>query len=175
MELRPNAGQHDFDFLHGSWSVSHRKLQARLVGCNDWDRFVGTLTCHPTRAGFGNTDDNWLDDPSGAYGAIAMRTYDLTPRSWSIWWLDQRWPHRLDPPVIGQFVDGVGTFVADDELAGRPIVVRFRWTDTTTSTPKWEQAFSADGGANWEVNWEMWFTRGVTPMRLPAPSPEARM
>jgi hypothetical protein len=60
--------------------------------------------------------------------------------------------------VVGGFVDGVGTFVADDELAGRPIIVRFRWLDTTTPNPKWEQAFSADAGETWEVNWEMRFT-----------------
>lgn len=26
---------HDFDFLHGSWTVEHRRLRARLVGSND--------------------------------------------------------------------------------------------------------------------------------------------
>jgi hypothetical protein len=26
-------------------------------------------------------------------------------------------------------------------------------------SPRWEQAFSADGGANWETNWIMNFTR----------------
>jgi hypothetical protein len=150
---------HDFDFLHGSWTVNHRKLLARLANCDEWDHFSGTLTCHSTFAEFGNTDDNWLDDPTGSYGAIAMRAFNPVDRTWSIWWLDQRSPRHLDPPVIGRFVEGVGVFVADDEHAGQPIVVRFRWLDTTTPTPTWDQAFSADGGATWEVNWEMLFTR----------------
>jgi hypothetical protein len=147
----------DFDFLHGSWTVIHRKLRVRLAGCDEWDQFAGTLTCHSTRGGFGNMDDNWLDDPSGAYGAIAMRSFDPGSRSWSIWWLDQRSPHHLDPPVVGRFVDGVGLFVADDELDGRPIVVRFRWLDTASLNPRWEQGFSVDDGTTWEVNWEMSF------------------
>jgi len=159
------SSAHDFDFLHGSWTVSHRKLRDRLAGCDEWDQFCGTLTCFSTSGGFGNMDDNWLDDPSGAYGAIAMRSFNPVDRTWSIWWLDQRSPHHLDPPVVGSFVDGVGTFVADDELAGHPIVVRFRWLDAANPNPKWEQAFSADGGATWEINWEMLFTPSVQPTR----------
>jgi hypothetical protein len=148
----------DFDFLHGSWIVQHRKLRVRLAGCDDWDHFAGTLTCHPTSAGFGNMDDNWLEDPSGPYGAIAVRSFDPNERTWSIWWLDQRSPHHLDPPVIGRFIDGIGTFATDHVFDDRRIIVRFRWLDTATLLPRWEQAFSPDYGATWEVNWEMWFT-----------------
>ena len=38
---------------------------------------------------------------------------------------------------------------------GRPILVRFLWSDITDSTCRWEQAFSTDDGATWEVNWIM--------------------
>ena len=40
-------------------------------------------------------------------------------------------------------------------LRGRPIVVRFRWSRTTTLAPRWEQAFWDDGGLTWETNWVM--------------------
>ena len=30
---------HDFDFLHGSWRISHRYLKDRLVGCHEWQEF----------------------------------------------------------------------------------------------------------------------------------------
>jgi hypothetical protein len=33
----------------------------------------------------------------------------------------------------------------------------------TTSTPRWEQAFSEDGGETWETNWIMDFTRAGGP------------
>jgi hypothetical protein len=36
--------------------------------------------------------------------------------------------------------------------------VRFLWTQVTSGRPHWEQAFSADAGANWETNWTMDFT-----------------
>jgi hypothetical protein len=57
----------------------------------------------------------------------------------------------------------VGTFVADDTLDGRPIRVRFVWSRITARSAQWEQAFSADGGASWEINWVMQFERAATP------------
>ena len=60
--------------------------------------------------------------------------------------------------MVGRFEAGIGTFYADDSFGGRPIRVRFLWTGTGTPSPRWEQAFSTDGGATWETNWEMDFT-----------------
>jgi hypothetical protein len=61
--------------------------------------------------------------------------------------------------VVGRFVDGVGTFLSDETFNGRPIVVRFVWSDLTERTAHWEQAFSTDRGTTWEVNWITDFTR----------------
>ncbi|MEO8021922.1 hypothetical protein [Polaromonas sp.] len=47
----------------------------------------------------------------------------------------------------------------DDTLDGRPIKLRFLWTKAAPDVPRWEQAFSSDGGATWETNWVMTFTR----------------
>lgn len=151
----------DFDFLHGDWHVQHRKLRTRLTGDATWDEFDGRATCQPALAGTGIVDDNWLDDPNGAYTALAVRTFDPATAAWSIWWFDGRMPHRLDPPVVGRFDGGRGTFTGEDLLDGRPIVVRFTWTDVGSEHPRWEQAFSADGEATWEVNWVMTLTRLV--------------
>ena len=153
------SGQRDFDFLMGRWRVAHRRLVLRLAGSDDWQVFGGRCEAKATLAGHGNLDDNVLELPAGTYRAMAMRAFDPATRLWAIWWLDGRTPHRLDPPVVGRFEHGVGTFEADDLFEGRPVRVRFRWTDTATPSPHWEQAFSADGGATWEVNWTMRFTR----------------
>ena len=52
----PLAGDRprDFDFLHGSWTVQHRRLRKRLVGSTDWERFSGTLVYRPVLAGRAN-------------------------------------------------------------------------------------------------------------------------
>lgn len=150
----------DFDFLQGRWRVSHRRLKERLTGCTEWETFRGYSSGQRLMGGLGNVDDNVVELPAGTYRATSLRCYDPAQQTWSIWWLDARFPGQIDVPVVGRFVDGVGTFLASDTLRGQPIVVRFQWTGTNTPTPRWEQAFSADGGATWETNWEMDFSRG---------------
>lgn len=149
----------DFDFEFGSWRVKHRRLKARLAGCDEWEEFEGTCETRPILGGNGNVEDNVIDIPSGSYRAIALRSYDPAQDSWAIWWLDARSPHALDVPVVGRFADGVGHFYADNTHDGRPIRLRFIWSRTDTPSPRWEQAMSADGGETWEVNWTMDFVR----------------
>jgi hypothetical protein len=149
----------DFDFFIGDWRVAHRRLVDRLVGSQDWQTFEGTCTMRPLLGGLGNVDDNLLILPGGAYRAVSLRSFDPQTIRWAIWWLDARNPHNLDVPVVGGFENGVGLFYADDVLNGQTIRVRFRWTETNTATPVWDQAFSADGGQTWETNWTMQFSR----------------
>ena len=81
----------------------------------------------------------------------------------------------LDPPVLGSFSGDTGVFEGDDTFEGRPIRVRYIWSRVTTRTPRWEQAFSDDGGETWETNWvDGLHARGrrrmsARPARLPAP------
>jgi len=149
----------DFDFFMGMWVIRHRRLKDRLAGCSEWVEFDGTASAQKLLAGQANVDDHVLEFPEGKYRAASLRCYDPTRKLWSIWWLDSRSPGQLDPPVVGKFDDGIGTFFAEDTFAGRPIRVRFRWTDTQSGAPHWEQAFSDDGGKTWETNWTMDFTR----------------
>lgn len=153
-------GDHrDFDFEHGSWHVSHRRLRERLCGCQDWDVFSGMSQTRPILGGNGNLEDNILNMPDGTYRAVALRSFHPAEGTWAIWWLSTRAPHQLDVPVIGRFQGGVGSFYADDMHGGVPVRVRFLWLDTQGLSPRWEQAMSADGGSSWETNWTMDFTR----------------
>jgi hypothetical protein len=149
----------DFDFVLGDWTVAHRRLAARLVGSQEWVEFRGTMSTRAILGGAGNIEDNLLDLPGGAYRAVAVRSFDAASGTWAIWWLDGRAPHQLDVPVVGDFVNGVGTFFADDTIDGRPVRVRFVWSRQSADALRWEQAFSADGGRTWEVNWTMAFAR----------------
>ena len=155
----PGPAVHDFDFYMGTWRVHHRRLKERLAGSDDWAEFEGTSHAWPILDGAGNIDDNVLELPSGTYRAISLRSFDPETDLWSIWWLDGRSPTRLDPPVVGGFRDGLGTFMGNDTFEGRPIIVRFRWSGITPTTARWEQAFSEDGGSTWEVNWVMEMTK----------------
>jgi hypothetical protein len=149
----------DFDFFMGSWRVAHRRLKERLAGCSEWVSFPGMCVAQKILGGSGNFDDNIIEIPSGAYRAITIRSFDADLGTWSIWWLDGRSPGSLDVPVVGRFVNGAGTFLAEDTWEGKPIRVRFLWTLARPDSPRWEQAFSPDAGVTWETNWTMDFTR----------------
>lgn len=154
------SGLHDFDFLVGNWQVHHRKLKERLANNHTWNEFEGTLSMRKLMDGYANVDDNVFHAPEGTYRGVGLRSYDPKTAQWAIWWLDGRSPFGdLDPPVKGHFVHGVGTFYADDTLRGKPVRVRFVWSNITKTTARWEQAYSADGGKTWEINWTMEFRR----------------
>jgi hypothetical protein len=158
MSLDP-AAPDDFDFIIGSWNVSHRRLKSRLNECTEWLEFQGFSTTHKILGGFGNVEDNRLFFPDGEVRAAALRSFDRTSMTWSIWWLDGRAPAQLDKPVVGQFTAGRGEFYTDDQLNGVPIQIRFIWLVGDGTRPTWEQAFSPDRGKSWETNWTMQFTR----------------
>ena len=105
----------------------------------------------------GNEDEFRTDHDGGMIG-MSFRFFDPKTRLWSIYWADSRRCGRLDPPVVGSFADGIGMFEGIDTLDGKPIRVRFVWSQIETAEPRWEQAFSADGGQTWETNWIMEFS-----------------
>jgi hypothetical protein len=148
----------DFDFWMGSWSCRNRRLRERLAGSDEWDEFDSTVVARPILDGLGN-EDEFRTDYAGGFVGMSFRFFDPERKRWSIYWADTRRSGLLDPPVLGGFAGDVGTFEGDDTFDGRPIRVRFIWSGVTTPTPRWEQAFSEDGGATWETNWIMDFTR----------------
>lgn len=153
------GGSQDFDCEFGRWRVSHCRLTERLAGCDKWQSFSGTTDARPVLGGQGNIEDNVPEFPDQPYRAVALRSFDPLAQTWAIWWLASNAPHRMDVPVIGRFHQGVGAFFADDTLLGTAIKVRFLWLRTDTARPRWEQAFSGDGGRSWETNWTMDFDR----------------
>lgn len=152
------SGAHDFDFLIGDWSVLHRRLRRRLVGDTEWIEFTGPASARKILNGLGNIDECRIDLPEAAYTGATLRLFDPATRQWTIYWMESRNP-KLDPPMVGSFSDGRGLFFGDDSFEGKPIRVRFIWSPMTTTTCRWEQAFSQDGGKTWETNWTMSFTR----------------
>ena len=148
----------DFDFWHGTWHVRNRRLKRRLAGSDDWEEFEATATVRQILDGLGN-EDEFRTDHDGGFVGMSFRFFDPAKRRWSIYWADSRRPGELDPPLHGVFAGDVGLFHGEDVHKGRPVLVRFTWSGVTTETPRWEQAFSEDGGRTWETNWVMDFTR----------------
>jgi hypothetical protein len=151
------SGVRDFDFEFGEWRVHHR---VRSSPESPWLEFDGTCATRGILGGAANVEDHKFDKPNGVTRGVALRAYDEKTRQWAIWWIDSRNPHgALDPPVVGRFEGGVGTFYSDGELNGKPLRTRFVWSHITATSARWEQAYSFDAGKTWDANWVMEFQR----------------
>ena len=142
---------HAFDFLEGRWRIRHRRLKGILCGSSEWTTFDTLQDVRPLVGRLGTLSE--MRSPSGEPVGVTLHLFEKASGTWSLYWLGKG--GTLEVPVVGGFSSGVGTFLAKDEYQGRPIRVRWTWTRTTTRSPQWEQAFSADGGRTWETNWVM--------------------
>jgi hypothetical protein len=164
-----NDGRRDFDFLYGAWRVHNRRLVHRLENCPEWEKFETLLLTRPILGGLGNRPilgglgnvDTFRSDaaPDRPWEGFTLRLFDPANRNWSIWWASTNRPGLLDPPVAGRFAGGRGRFIGRDVHNGRPVQVRFDWTGMTSTSARWEQAFSPDEGQSWETNWVMTLRR----------------
>ncbi|AGC43419.1 hypothetical protein MYSTI_02090 [Myxococcus stipitatus DSM 14675] len=152
-------GARDFDFWVGKWNIRNRRLRERLKGCTEWIEFEATSVARLLLGGMGIEDEYRTEFWSGFVGS-AYQFFNPETKQWSIYWVDNR-RGILEPPVVGSFTGDVGVFEGVDTYEGRPIRVRYTWSRVTSAAPRWEQAFSTDGGVTWETNWVMDFIRAT--------------
>jgi hypothetical protein len=145
----------DFDFLAGEWKIHHRRL--KTPGTDDWDIFEGEATCWTILAGVGSVEE--LRIPARNFSGMGLRLLDVEKREWSDFWVNAKSGVLTTPGTTGVFVDGAGTFVADDMDGDKPIKVRGVWDRITPISCRWHQALSYDGGKTWQSQWFMDWTR----------------
>jgi hypothetical protein len=151
-------GRADFDFFLGRWTVHNRRLTRQLQGSHAWKEFDATSVVRPILGGLGCIEDVVMDRASGPREGLTLHLYDPISRQWSLYGADSV-RGTVQTPMVGGFEEGRGTFFGQETFAGTRIVSRFIWSDITDTSCRWEQAFSADGGATWETNWVMEFVR----------------
>ena len=148
-------GRHDFDFEVGSWKAHVKKLVHPLSGAREWDEFDGIVVTRTLPLLEGWNEAEMRVDSATSHRRIeilAVRTYNPNSHQWSIYGSNLK-NGVFDPPQIGQFANGHGEFYAQDMFEGRSIYIRFMWQPIDANRTHFEQAFSADGGKTWEVNW----------------------
>jgi len=145
-------GQHDFDFEFGTWATELSRLVSPLSGSIEWAEYRGTSEVRPIWNGAANLVELDVEGPAGRIQAMSLRLYDPGTRLWSLHSASVR-GGGMSPPAIGSFADGRGEFLSDESLEGRPILVRFVISEIAATSCRFEQAFSDDDGASWEVNW----------------------
>ena len=145
-------GQHDFDFEIGEWTTRLKRLQRPLSGSTTWLEYQGTTTVRGVLNGRANLAELVVQGPAGRIEGAALRLYNPQSRQWTLNFFNVA-DGQLTPPMTGAFENGRGVFHGQDTFAGRSVLVRFVVTRVTADTYRFEQAFSADAGETWEINW----------------------
>jgi hypothetical protein len=150
----PGDGQHDFDWEIGNWATHVRVLRNPLSGAApDWAEFRGTSLVKPILGGRANSVELSVKNDKSAIEGVSLRLYNPQARQWSLNYATVR-GGVLTAPVYGSFDGkGRGQFHGQDMLDGRAIMVRFVISPVSPNEARFEQYYSADGGASWELNW----------------------
>ena len=151
----PRDGQHDFDFAIGRWAFHLRKLRNPLTGSSEWVEYDGESEARPIWGGRANIDQVRIESADGdVIEGLTLRLYNTDTGEWSLYWANASNGALSLPPTVGRFAaDGHGEFFDHEELNGRPILVRYVWSDITPTSAHFEQSFSTDEGETWEPNW----------------------
>jgi len=147
-------GQHDFDWEIGNWATHVRVRRNPLSGsAPDWAEFRGTSLVKPILGGRANSVELSVKNDKSAIEGVSLRLYNPQARQWSLNYATVR-GGVLTAPVYGSFDgNGRGQFHGQDMLDGRAIMVRFVISQVSPNEASFEQYYSADGGASWELNW----------------------
>ncbi len=139
----------DFAFSVGKSEVLNRR-PARDGG---WEEFAAVQTVTSHLGGKVLIEEIEFLLPSGDRPkGVAVFAHDDETNEWSYVWLNERAAPDFRP-MKGRLADGViEMFGEDEDEQGNRQLLRFRWTDITETSARWEQAVSADG-ATWEANW----------------------
>ncbi len=154
-----NQEAHGFDFLIGTWKTHYLRLRHPLSGDREWYACDGRSLVRPFWGRGANLEDGDLHCPAQYIRGVTLRLYDLATHQWLLYWGTQKNGLAAGLPQAGRFgSNGVGDFFAPDTFGGKPIVVRYRWL-ARAANPRFEEAFSADGGKTWETVWTTDYTR----------------
>ena len=146
-------GQHDFDFLLGTWKVHLKQMTNPLSGSPHWVEMDGVNSTHTIWNGKANYDEVVFDAPSGPKQSMTLRLYNPQTHQWNLWWASSKDGVMQAPPMAGSFKNGRGEFFDGEIYNDKAIYVRDVWSDITPTSARFEQSFSADGGKTWEANW----------------------
>ena len=146
-------GSRDFDWEIGRWTTVLRYLPEPLTGSTRWLDYRGTSDVRAVLDGRANLVELSVAGTAGRIEGASLRLYNPKARQWTLNFASVR-NGQLTAPVHGAFdANGRGLFYGQDTLDGRAVLVRFVISDVTPNSARFEQAYSADAGATWEVNW----------------------
>jgi len=148
----PRDGSHDFDFAIGNWKTQLKRLVHPLSGSMDWAEYEGTTICRKVWEGRANLVELTVNGAAGRIEGLSLRLYNPESHQWSLNFSNIK-SGTLSTPTVGEFKNGRGEFFSHETFNDHPVLVRFIISDIAKESVHYEQAFSADDGKTWEVNW----------------------
>lgn len=147
-------GRGDFDFLTGHWDIRHKRLKD---GTKDiWRHFESSATVHSVLDGMGSIEE--LRKPDGSPMGMGIRVWRPELGQWADHWTGAD-DGVVNAPQFGNFIDGDGVFISEEEADGIKWKYRGVWDQITSESCRWHQSASKDGGESWEWDWWMDWTR----------------
>jgi hypothetical protein len=143
---------HDFDWEIGTWHTHVKRRLHPLTGSDAWGEYDGTSVVRKIWGGKANLVELEVDGTQGHLELASLRLYDPDAHQWSLNVASSR-GGGLGVPTLGGFKGGRGEFYDHETWGDKPIIVRFVISDVRADSAHFEQAFSADDGKTWEVNW----------------------
>lgn len=153
--------KNDFDFLIGEWHVQNKRLKTPFADSNEWVEFPAKLEGSRKLLNGLLIMEQFKAELNGKYfEGISLRVFSPTTMQWTIYWVDTG-SAQLKEQVIGTFKDDTGEFYGygKELFRDKLVKMRFIWSDITTKSARWEQAYFDDKRGAWETNWIMEFTR----------------
>ena len=148
-----DAGQQAFAWEIGRWKTQLKRLSEPLSGKQEWVEYSGTSVVSSLLDGGANLVELRVAGPVGRIEGVSLRLYNPQAKQWSLNFASAR-NGTLTRPMHGRFREGRGEFYGEEELEdGRIVLVRFLISRVGEDSATFEQAYSDDGGRQWETNW----------------------
>ena len=114
-------GSHDFDFLEGTWQISEAPGDYFTRG--PFGRLVARIPAPRTA-----TLEWYTREPDTvADSGFVRMSYDSSSNQWMIQEAKSQ-TASPEPPLVGRFEHGIGSFIGPRERDGRKVLVRLTWT-----------------------------------------------
>lgn len=144
----------EFNFLTGEWKIKNQHV--KKGSDTEWDYYDGEATVRSILGGLISVEE--LRIPSKDFYGMGLRTLNLETGEWADYWVNSKFGIVGDP-MLGNFINGEGIFIADDVLNEKPVKYISAWDMITENSCRWYQGVSFDDGKTWEKKWIMHWTR----------------
>jgi hypothetical protein len=155
-------GQHDFDFNFGVWKTHIKRIVDPFSGSAASQELNGTVTVRKVWGGRALLEEIEADGPKGHWEGLTLFLYNPTAHQWTQSFAGSR-VGMISSALVGEFRNGRGELFQSDTLQGRAILVRGVWSDIKPNSHRYEEDYSADGGATWAPAFIAELTREAAP------------